>query len=69
MNQAAKDNAALGREQLDWYKQIYQEQAPTREAATQRALAISDAQLEAMKNATWNAQRHAGLQPARLSPP
>jgi hypothetical protein len=56
MNQAAKDNAALGREQLDWYKQIYQEQAPTREAATQRALDISDAQLDAMKNATWNAR-------------
>jgi hypothetical protein len=57
MNQAAVDNAKLGQEQLDWYKQIYAEQAPIRQQAIDAAQKVSDAQLAAMKTATDQAQK------------
>lgn len=56
MNQAALDSAKISKEALDWYKQIYAEQAPDRAAAADRAQAISDAQLEALSFATQQAR-------------
>ena len=49
MNKAAEANAAISKEALDWYKQMYAEQAPMREQAAQRALEVSDAQLASMR--------------------
>lgn len=48
--QAALQQAALSKEQLDWAKQIYSDTAPDRAASTARANAVSDAQLGAMKD-------------------
>lgn len=48
-NEAARATAELSKEQLAWAKQIYAETAPDRAAATQRANAISDAQLRSME--------------------
>ncbi len=48
-NTAAAATAELSKEQLAWAKQIYAETAPDRAAATQRANAISDAQLASMQ--------------------
>jgi hypothetical protein len=48
-NAAALATAELSKEQLAWAKQIYAETAPDRAAATQRANAISDAQLASMQ--------------------
>ena len=47
MNAAAVQQAALSAEQLAWSKQLYAELAPDRANATQRANAVSDAQLVA----------------------
>lgn len=52
MNAAAVQQAALSKEQLDWAKQIYNETAPDRSAATARANEVSDAQLAATKTQT-----------------
>lgn len=52
INAAAKDNAALGKEALDWYKQAYNDQAPARAAAAAQAQKVSDAQLTAMGTQT-----------------
>lgn len=49
MNAAAKANADVAKEALDWYKQAYQEQAPLREAAAAKANAVSDAQMASMQ--------------------
>ena len=49
MNAAAKANADIAKEALDWYKQAYQEQAPLREAAAAKAMEVSDAQLGSMR--------------------
>ena len=48
VNDAARANAALSREQLEWAKQVYAEQAPDRAAQSARAKAVSDAQLASM---------------------
>lgn len=46
---AAANNAALGKEQLDWVKQIYGETAPQREEATKIALDQARTQVETAK--------------------
>ncbi|MBV8156909.1 MAG: tail fiber domain-containing protein, partial [Dyella sp.] len=48
-NAAALETAKLSKEQLDWAKQIYEQERPAREAAAARANAVSDAQLSSMK--------------------
>jgi hypothetical protein len=48
MNAAAVQQAELSREQLDFFKQLYADTAPEREAAASRQNAISDAQLGLM---------------------
>lgn len=48
VNDAARANAQLSREQLEWAKQVYAEQAPDRAAQATRAKAVSDAQLASM---------------------
>lgn len=63
MNRAAEANAEIAKEALDWYKQMYAEQAPLREQAAARANAVSDAQLASMKQNDaisqdyWNYQK------------
>lgn len=57
INDAARSDAALGREQLDWAKQIYADGAGERAAATDRANRIADSQVGAMDFATQEAQR------------
>ena len=51
-NAAALAQAEMSKEQLAWAKQIYAETAPDRADATQRANAVSDAQLESMNTQT-----------------
>lgn len=48
-NAAALANAELSRESLDFYKQVYAEQAPARQRATDTALKVADAQLASME--------------------
>lgn len=52
MNKAAELNAAIGKESLDWMKQVYADGADDRAAASSRASAVSDAQLLAMQKQT-----------------
>lgn len=47
--QAALQTAQLSKEQLEWAKQIYEQERPQREAAAARANAVSDAQLASMR--------------------
>lgn len=54
--QVAKDQSALSKEELDWYKQIYADSAPQRSDAEKRAGLISDAELAAMQSATKSSQ-------------
>lgn len=56
MAATAADLKDLSKEALDWYKQVYAEQEPERQAAASRANAISDAQLEGMQFATGQAR-------------
>lgn len=49
MNKAAEANAEIAKEALAWYKEAYAEQAPLRQAAAERAMAVSDAQLASMQ--------------------
>lgn len=49
VNAAAQAQASISKEALDWYKQIYAEQAPLREQASRRAFEVSDAQLASMR--------------------
>lgn len=51
-NKAALMQAKLSQEQLDWAKEIYAEGAPDRTDAKNRANAVSDAQLEGMRQQT-----------------
>lgn len=62
INRAAEANAGLAKESLDWYKQIYAEQAPTREAAATRANKVSDAQLTSMTQNDAISQDYANYQ-------
>lgn len=63
MNAAAKANAELAKEALDWYKQQYAEQAPLRQQAVDTATQVADAQVAAMdqnaaiSNDYWNYQK------------
>lgn len=55
INRAAEASAALSKEALDWYKQTYANEAPLRQQAADKASAVADAQIEAMKTATTQA--------------
>lgn len=63
MNRAAEANAALSKESLDFYKQVYAEQKPAREAAAKIAMDVANQQLESSKQNTaisndyWNYQK------------
>lgn len=59
MNKAAKESAKLSREAFEWFKQEYERTRPERELATDRAIAISDAQLEGMRQSNADAARQA----------
>jgi hypothetical protein len=56
VNEAAKASAELGKQALDWYRQIYADQAPERAAAADRAGKVADAQVDAMTTATTQAK-------------
>lgn len=56
MAEVAGESVDLSREALDFFRQMYVEQEPDRQAAAQRANAISDAQLEGMQFATSQAR-------------
>ena len=64
MNNAAEANAALSKESLDFYKQIYAEQKPAREAAAKVAMDVANQQLDssrqntAISNDYWNYQKN-----------
>lgn len=64
MNRAAETNAALSKEALDFYKQIYAEQKPARDAAAKVAMDVANQQLEssrqntAISNDYWNYQKN-----------
>lgn len=45
MNNAAEANAQISKEALDWYKQVYAENAPAREKAADYAYKVADRQL------------------------
>lgn len=59
MNRAAEQTAALSKEALDWYRQVYNDEAPMRQQAIDRANAVSDAQLDAMNTQTALAKDYA----------
>jgi len=46
----ANQEIALSKEALDWYKQIYEQERPQRERATDTALRVADYQLQSMKD-------------------
>lgn len=52
INAAAVANAALSKESLDWYKQIYAESAPDRAKAAATNEKVSNAQLAALESNT-----------------
>ncbi|RZI78851.1 MAG: hypothetical protein EOP38_26850, partial [Rubrivivax sp.] len=56
LNQAALESAQLSREALEWFKGEHANTAGDRKAATERAAAVSDAQLQAMNFATQQAK-------------
>lgn len=64
MNRAAEANAALSKEALDFYRQVYAEQKPAREAAAKIAIDVANQQLEssrqntAISNDYWNYQKN-----------
>lgn len=64
INAAAEANAALSKESLDFYKQVYAEQKPAREAAAKIAMDVANQQLESSKQNTaisndyWNYQKN-----------
>lgn len=60
--------AGLSEEQLTWAKQLWTETAPERAAASARAGAVSDAQLEAMRVATNQAQDYANYDATTFRP-
>ncbi len=63
MNRAAEANAALSKEALDFYKQVYAEQAPQRNASAKIAMDVANQQLASSRlNDTisqdyWNYQK------------
>lgn len=52
--------ASMSEEQFQWVKQKYEESAPERQAASDRAARVSDAQLRAMESATALGEEYAG---------
>lgn len=49
MNNAAEANAQISKEALEWYKQVYAENAPAREKAADYAYQVADQQLASSK--------------------
>lgn len=68
MNAAAVSQAALSKEQLAWAKQIYEETAPDRAKAAERAGAVSDAQLAGMNAQTAIAKDYADYNKSTYRP-
>lgn len=60
--------AGLSEEQLAWAKELWAETAPERAAASARAGAVSDAQLEGMRVATNQAQDYANYERTTFRP-
>ncbi|MEO8021062.1 hypothetical protein [Polaromonas sp.] len=65
---AAVMQAEMSKEQLEWAKEIYAETAPDRAAATERANAVSDAQLASMDVQNNMAQDYANYQKDTFRP-
>lgn len=53
MQEAAMKNSDIAQQALDFYRQVYADQAPARAAATERANRVSDIQLDMMNDARW----------------
>lgn len=68
MNDAARQQASLSKEQLDWSKQIYAETAPDRADAIRRANLVSDAQLSSMGTQTALAKDYADYNKTTFRP-
>lgn len=68
INNAAEQNAKISQEQLDFYKQMYADQAPLRQQASDTAQKVSDAQLAAMGVATQQAQHDADYRQSTFEP-
>lgn len=64
MNRAAEANAEIAKESLNWYKQMYAEQAPAREEARRVAMEVAGSQLDSMRQNTeisrdyWDYQKN-----------
>lgn len=67
-NAAAVSTAELSKEQLEWAKQIYEQERPAREAAAARAGAVSDAQLASMRQNDAIAQDYYNYQRGTFRP-
>ena len=65
---AALAQANLSKEQLDWAKSIYAEQAPDRADSKRRANLTSDAQLQAMQKQTELTDDYANYQKSTFRP-
>lgn len=68
MNDAARQNAALSKEELDWYKQIYAETKPQRDEASRIAIEQSGLQTEAARKALTQADEAAARYKATFQP-
>ncbi len=56
MGDSADAATALGYEELDWYKKVWEDQAPDRALARDQSKKVSDAQVEGMQFATQQAR-------------
>lgn len=68
INDAACSNAALSKESLDWYKQIYAESAPDRADAAATNKLVSNAQLAALNSNTALSNDYANYQKNTFRP-
>ncbi|XVJ69962.1 MAG: hypothetical protein HEQ39_10100 [Rhizobacter sp.] len=68
MNRAAEANAAISKEALDFYRDAYEDQAPQRQQAADRAQEVSDAQLSSMRTNQRLAQDYADYQANTFRP-
>jgi len=65
MNAAALANSQVAKDALDWYREAYTDQAPLRQQAADKALAVSDAQPPFQAGATKTARVMVALMLAR----
>lgn len=68
MNRAAEANADVAKQALEWYKTQYYEQAPARKEAADRALLVSDKQLESMDQSMALSKDYADYQAGTFRP-